>query len=703
MVIVLLALACASCSAAAAEPTAQAPAASTVTSQPLATSTAAPTAEPTDTPTAIPTSTATPPPTPTATLALPVSLGTPLPELAPITAENVDRLELVGDYRRLPAAGLRTVLSDDGSIFFTVVPDGIDIYRSKGPAFINHLNISVLRPAPERPLWQLLQASADGSRLLVIRPRGADVFSAQGETLFSHDSPEGLEWENLSYALSPDGRFVAVEMCSVGCYRRNPPFTQDFFIFEVDSGQPVYHWNQGVGGELRGAGPVFSPDSKYLITYIGGQAFLWDTATWKKITSYTAKVEWYVFPRFAYFAPDSGRVAIVSESTVSVWDTVERRVLGQWSDRMISPMTEIIFSADGSTVGLYNQGWMQVREVAGGNVLREEEMVEAGIAALRLASDGAWQVSAPPEDPSPLPAPWSADFTTWGLSFDPFAQVPALRIPGIGTQGTCRWQPDGSADCMEAAAIAGTDGKLYHLEYGDAALAIMQDADASELMASLPPRQYDSINNILAFDPVGKFLFYNARTGGNPHGTMANLSHGSLEVIAQYPMPFEASAISPDGRYIALQAREFPKNQLLIFDLQARQMIYDRNFLYGAPGLAFSADSSTLMHLIDQPGRENIQRITLMRMDDRNRPINVPLEATYRELPEIFQFTPDGDLLYSVSNGDLRWIHLPDGEVAASLDPFPNDNLAHPFAISPDGRLLAVFYQGELKVWGVRP
>jgi len=701
--VVFLALACAACSAA------PAPVDSTATSlpasaTPLPTATATATAAPTLTATAAPTQTATPPPTPTATLALPVSLGTPLPELEPITAENIDRLELVGDYRRLPEAGLRTVLSGGGSVFYTVVPDGIDVYRSAtGPALIGHLEIPVLRASDERPLWQLLQPSADGSRLLVIRPRGADVFSAEGEKLFSHDSPEGLAWENLGYALSPDGRFVAVEMCSVGCYRRNPPFTQDFFIFEVDSGQPVYHWNQGVGGELRGSNPVFSPDSRYLMTHIGGQAFLWDTATWKKITSYTAKVDWFAFPRFAYFSPDASRVAIIGESTVSVWETAERRVVGQWSDRAISPLTQIIFSADGSKLGLYDQGRMQVRETAAGTVLRDEQLADAGIGALRLADDGTFQVFVPPDDTSRIPAPWDADFNTWGLSFDPFAQTPVLRIPGNFTEHTCQWQPDGQAACAEARSIAGTDGNLYRLIVDTETAAIYPPVGEAP-SASVPAIQYGSVQTVFGFDPAGKFLFYNARVkAARPYGTIANLSHGDLEVIAQYPMPFEASAISPDGNYIALQAREFPKNQLLIFDLQARQMIYDRNFLYGAPGLAFSADSSTLMHLIDQPGRENIQRITLMRMDDRNRPVNVPLLATYRELPEIFQFTPDGDLLYSDSNGDLRWMTLPEGVTAASLDPFPNDELAHRFAISPDGKLLAVFYQGELKVWGVRP
>ncbi len=701
--VVFLALACAACSAA------PAPVNSTATSLPAfatprATATATATAAPTLTATTAPTETATPPPTPTATLALPVSLGTPLPELEPITAGNIDRLELVGDYRRLPEAGLRTVLSGDGSVFYTVVPDGIDLYRSAtGAGFINHLEIPILRASDERPLWQILQPSADGSRLLVIRPRGADVFSAEGEKLFSHDSPEGLAWENLGYALSPDGRFVAVEMCSVGCFRRNSPFTQDFFIYDVDSGQPVYHWNQGVGGELRGSNPVFSPDGRYLMTHIGGQAFLWDTATWKKITSYTAKVDWFAFPRFAYFSPDASRVAIIGESTVNVWETAERRVVGQWSDRTISPLTQIIFSADGSKLGLYNQGWMQVRETASGAILREEELAGAGIGAMHFGDDGMFQVVTPPDDSGSIPAPWDADFNTWGLSFDLYAQSPVLRIPGNFAERTCQWQPDGQAACADARSIAGTDGKLYRLAVDTETAAIFPPV-GEEPSASVPAIQYGSVMEVFGFDPAGKFLFYNARVkAARPYGTIANLSHGDLEVIAQYPMPFEASAISPDGRYIALQAREFPRNQLLVFDLQARQMIYDRNFLYGAPGLAFSADSSTLMHLIDQPGRENIQRITLMRMDDRNRPVNVPLLATYRELPEIFHFTPDGDLLYSVSNGDLRWMTLPEGVTAASLDPFPNDELAHRFAISPDGKLLVVFYQGELKVWGVRP
>ncbi len=706
IVFVFVLLACAAC-------TAPAPAAATPESSEVpgptvtlpATATAAPTVVSSATPAATlaPTATETPLPTATPTLALPVSLGTPLPELVPITAENVDRLELVGDYRRLPEPGLRAVVSADGNIRFTVAAQGIDVWSGDGLTILRHLDIPVLRAAEERPLWQLLQPGADGGRLLVIRASGADVFSAEGERLFAHDSPDGLEWVNLAYALSADGRFVAVELCSVGCYRRNAPFTQDFFIYDVDSGQPVYQWNQGVGGELRGANPVFSPDGKYLMTFIGGQAFLWDTATWKKITSYTAKVNWYAFPRFAYFSPVGSRVAIISEDTVNVWETAERRMVGQWRDRDISPLTQILFSPDGSKLGTLTFGRMQVRDAATGSVLQELDFAAATIASARLDNDGAFQFLAPAETGSILAPPWDADLLTWGLSFDPSAQGTVLRIPGRDGKNTCTWQPSGQAVCEEANSIPGTDGSLYRLSL-DEETASIQPAEGGDALASVPARQYGSVQQVLAFDTSGKFLFYNARVkAATPYGTIANLSHNNLEVIAQYPMPFEASAISPDGRYIALQARAFPKNQLLIFDLQARQMIYDRNFLYGLPGLAFSADSSTLMHLVDQPGRENIQRLTLMRMDDRNRPKNVPLQATYRDAPQVFQFTPDGDLLFSTATGELRWMHLPDGAIQATLIPFPDDVLAHQFAISPDGRLLAAFYAGELKVWGVQP
>lgn len=677
----------------------------TATSLPAFTATPLPSATPEPMHTAAPVDTATVPPFPTATptLALPVTLGTPLPELAPITAENFARLELVGDYRRLTESGLRIVLSGDGKTFLTVTAHGMDVFASDEPGLLRHLDIPVQRAFQQLPLWHIVQLSADGSRLLIIRARGADVFSITGEKLFQHDSPEGLEWENLAYAFSPDGKFVAVEMCSVGCYRKNAPFTQDFLIFDVDSGESVYHWNQGVGGELRGANPVFSPNGKYLVTYIGGQAFLWDTATWKKITAYTAEVDWLTYPRFAYFSPDSNRLAIISESTITIWETSERRVVGQWQDGRISPTTQIIFSSDGAKIGTLDAGVMQVRDTTSGKVLEELPFTSATIGSVRLRDDGTFQAFTREQDDNLIVPPWDADLDTWGITFDPLAQTPTLRIPGKSIDQTCTWQPDGTADCEAMHSIPGTDGKLYRLEFEEISAAIYS-ADGSERPAGVPARQFDAVQEVFGFDPVGKFLFYNARVKAmTPYGTLADLSHGNLEVIAQWPMPFVASAISPDGKYIALQARAFSKSQLLIFDLEQRQMIYDRNFLYGTPGLAFSADSSTLMHLLDQPGIEDIQRLTLMRMDDRNRPKNIPLDASYSELPRIFQFAPDGDLLYSLRTGDLRWMHLPDGVVVASIDPFPDVNLAHAFALSPDGRLLAVFYQGELKVWGVQP
>jgi WD40 repeat protein len=690
----LLALICAACSPVSQEvPTL---AAATATRLPASTSTLALTSTPLPTPTAPPTATATLPPTATPTLALPVSLGTPLPETQPITAGNAASLTLLGDYRRVPDGGLRTVLSGNGSTFFTVSGSGIDVYNSDGSEWVRRLEIRVLRPTEERPLWHLLQPSADGSRLMVLRTRGADIYSVEGEKLFTYDTPEGFTWENFAYAFSPDGKKVAVELCSVGCYKP-VGFTPDFTVFDVDSGEVLYHWNSGVGGELRGSNPVFSPDGKYLLTYIGGQAFVWDASTWAKVTSITAKVVWYMFPRFAYFSPDGTLVALVGEDGINVWEIANRRLLRTWSGRDFV-QSQVMFSPDGSKVGITQWGRLQLRNMADGALLEEIDFQTALISSATLQNDGSVTFFAPPEDDGALSPPWEADLNARSLAFDLLAESNLLRIPGKYAQKACQWQPNGTASCIDTMTASGTDGNIYRLETTDTTVTITAGMQGGEPLVSLPLRQYGAVSEVFAFDPVGMFLFYNARD----KASMANLSHGELELIAQWPMTIEALAVSPDHKLVAIDVQASPKRKLLIFDLEQRQMIYDRDFVYGTRGLAFSADSSTLMHLLDQPGREKIQRVTLLRMDDRNRPTYVPIDAPWLALPEIFQFTPDGDLLYSVTNGDLRWMSLPDGEVVASLDVFPNDNFGHPFAISPDGKLLAVFYQGELKVWGIQ-
>ena len=163
--------------------------------------------------------------------------------------------------------------------------------------------------------------------------------------------------------LSPDGKLLAIEFCST-CTKENSDYADKgkFIVYDLDTKEPVYDWENGRGGEVRGYLYPFSPDGKYLATLIGGELYLWNTGTWKLAFSLPIGVQQYREYSRVRFSPDSQYIAINSDDNIAVWELEGRKLVGRygagiyWMNYvLISPDSQNIayVSIRGSTDSMY--------------------------------------------------------------------------------------------------------------------------------------------------------------------------------------------------------------------------------------------------------------------------------------------------------------------------------------------------------------
>lgn len=255
---------------------------------PTATSTKIPTATPTNTPTVIPTI------TPTPTPQLPVTLDKPLPEVSDaIGVENASQLNLIANYERFDIGKTLLKLTPDGNYYFIVsdggaVPlGGIDVYDSNTKQIIRHYSINQ-RQIYDRSvhhniyLSNDLQMSKDGQRFMVrTNDNSLSVFDDAGKNIFSYTPPPKID---SNPALSPNGRYLAIDLCSV-CFDWTGG-QMAFKVFNLDTGEMIYERiSIKKNGEVYGSNPLFSPDGKFLATRIGSMEYIWDTSDWSEISN----------------------------------------------------------------------------------------------------------------------------------------------------------------------------------------------------------------------------------------------------------------------------------------------------------------------------------------------------------------------------------------------------------------------------------
>jgi WD40 repeat protein len=224
--------------------------------------------------------------------------------LEPITAENAERLELIGDFSR---GRFENVLwSPDGEIIAVLNQTGVWLH---GDVRSNHLL---------NPLGYIYKAafSPDGSMLAYASGRYdgymgmfINVWDVQsGDKLFTHNLQIGV---SPSFSFSPDGAFLVIG--EIGLVSLWDTRTWEK-ISELTGGTQLYR------------DVAFSPDGHQLVGIDSdGILWLWNTANYEEVQNYTLVSEQHSYYRLL-FSPDSGTLAINASGSVYVFNLTTQSI-----------------------------------------------------------------------------------------------------------------------------------------------------------------------------------------------------------------------------------------------------------------------------------------------------------------------------------------------------------------------------------------
>lgn len=199
-------------------------------------------------------------------------------------------------------------------------------------------------------------------------------------------------------------------------------------------------------------------------------------------------------------------------------------------------------------------------------------------------------------------------------------------------------------------------------------------------VATLPARNGPRAN-ALAFFPDGRTL----STGGvNGHATFWDVAAGSVERTLRFPDPVVWTAVSPDGRLLAVQTQApgSRESRVEVRDLSSRAVLY-RHRLAAASnraGLFFSPDGKELAAL-GCCERHSVVEVWAARSGTER--------FTHNGVITDVAFTPNGRLLGTATpDGKLVLLDAHDGKQVGSPIRVAPETLES-ISFSPDGKLFA--------------
>jgi WD40 repeat protein len=191
------------------------------------------------------------------------------------------------------------------------------------------------------------------------------------------------------WALSPDGRYIAVAGCDAEAVNTLDLYSQDtcehttfdtvshafLYVFDALTGKPIAKLPE-TGQALTVGNLLFTPDgSKLVYTVYPSTIHIWDMETAQVETTFTDESP-YQSPYGGDYeiSPDGRFLAIGSDTEAKIWDLDQKKIVKELGTYGLP-----VFSSDGHEMLLYNYPLMTIYDTSTWQKIREQEMMPDGI------------------------------------------------------------------------------------------------------------------------------------------------------------------------------------------------------------------------------------------------------------------------------------------------------------------------------------
>jgi hypothetical protein len=626
------------------------------------------------------------------TAPVPVSLYTPIPIPGEKIAEgNLSSLSVLAEYKPVSNGDKVVKLSGDGSIAYVVSDDGVDIFKTGNSEFIRHLDI---QPRVDSRGYvdgiDVIKVNKDGTRFLIwTDEKEFSLLTSEGEVL----QKVLLKNRGGTADISPDGTLIAYDDSSL--------YKGSFAVINTNTGEKVFDWKSGVGGQVHGASPKFSLDGKYLATRISkglwdklpGEVYIWDTTNWKRASNYS--VENYG----AYdFSSTNTYLGLADSKGIRVWDlNAKKSVLSIENENKckdhynhqqlkISRSEEFIIVLSCNTYSVWN--------IRTGAKVRENETSIMDLDSILFDNFGEiTEFSIPTINTNNvIDPPWTRYLYPKVFEFMEDNSRLVFNFKNVYYMKSCFLTVKGESDCISDPSVVTNTGAINLLSVNEdkqMEIRASKEEDATVKIGNIG--YVPGLPDVAAM--TGDKLFFNKWS--NPNNSTATLyeyASGQNKVLASWPGgAFSRVSFSGDRRLAAFYIWKNPKVKLVIMDLVKRQTILTNDFQAASGwwwGPQLSSDGKLVAVSIYESKKiftriislENTKSIIEMK-EDTDKKSGVETSSSV--------FSADGSLLITgYDDGHINIFRASDGQLIHTIT--GKRGQIRGLAASSDGLYLAV-------------